>query len=184
MDGPGFRDPVVQSPVELSIPDEGILFDGLVLRLPTSADIDKLPRAAEPEVFTHDDFAGLIPNLRTLVASGHLAPLVLVDIRTGEILGGGTFRHLDPKGAVIEIGYWLYPRARGRGVATRTARALAEHAFDLGIQRVVARVKVGNSASERVLQRAGFTREGVSRSVPTAHGRRVDKAVWSLLPGE
>lgn len=182
---PGFRDPLAQSPVELSIPAEGILFDGLVLRLPTSVDIDKLPRAfAEPEVFTHDDLTGLIPNLRTLVASGQLAPLLLVAIDTGEILGGGTFRHLDPKGAVIEIGYWLYPSARGRGVATRTARALAEHAFDLGVRRVVAHVKVGNSASERVLERAGFTREGVSRSVPTADGGRVDKTVWSLLPGE
>jgi RimJ/RimL family protein N-acetyltransferase len=43
-------------------------------------------------------------------------------------------------------------------------------------------VNVGNTASERVLERAGFTREGVVRSKPD--GRRVDKTLFSLLPGE
>jgi RimJ/RimL family protein N-acetyltransferase len=176
---------VLESLVELSIPKEGIVFEGLVLRLPTTADLDRMPPAfAEPDAFTRADFAELLPRLKTLVASGRLVPLVVADLETGEILGGGTFRHLDSKGAIIEIGYWLYPHARGRGVATKTVRALAEHAFDLGVRRVVAHVKVGNSESERVLERAGFTRESISRSMPTADGGRIDKTVWSLLPGE
>jgi RimJ/RimL family protein N-acetyltransferase len=66
----------------------------------------------------------------------------------------------------LSVGYWLYPRARGRGVATKIARALAEYAFTLGIQRVAAYVEVGNVPSERVLERAGFTREGIIRSLP------------------
>lgn len=181
----GLRDQTVESSVELSIPKDGIVFGGLVLRLPRTADIDQLPPAfAEPEAFTRDDLAQFIPHLKALVASGQIAPLVVADVETGEILGGGTFHHLDSKRAIIEIGYWLYPHARGHGVATRTARALAEHAFDLGVQRVVAYVEVGNSASERVLARAGFTREGISRSMPAVDGGRVDKAVWSLLPRE
>lgn len=171
--------------VALSIPNEGIPFDGLVLRLPTAADLERIPVAfAEPDGFTRADLAELVPQLTTLVASGRLVPLVVIDVETGEILGGGTFRHLDPTEAIVEIGFWLYPPARGRGVATKTARALAEHAFGLGICRVVAHVKAGNSTSERVLQRAGFTREGVSRSMPAAGGGRIDKTVWSLLPGE
>jgi RimJ/RimL family protein N-acetyltransferase len=84
----------------------------------------------------------------------------------------------------VEIGYWLLPRARGRGVATRIARILAEHAFALGILRVEAYVNVGNDASDRVLERAGYTREGVVRSLPRPDGTRVDKTLWSLLPGE
>lgn len=176
---------VDRSSVELSIPKEGIVHDGLVVRLPSTADLDRMPPAlAEPDVLTRADFAKLVPRLETLVASGQLVPLVVADFQTGELLGGGTFRHLDSRGAIIEIGYWLYPHARGRGIATRTARALAGHAFSLGIRRVVAHVKVGNTASDRVLERAGFTREGISRSMPTAGGDRIDKTVWSLLPGE
>jgi uncharacterized cupin superfamily protein len=59
---------------------------------------------------------------------------------------------------------------------------LAEHAFSLGVKRVAAYVNVGNVASENVLPRAGFTREGVVRSLPKPDGRRVDKTLYSLLP--
>jgi RimJ/RimL family protein N-acetyltransferase len=45
-------------------------------------------------------------------------------------------------------------------------------------------VNVGNVPSERVLARAGFTREGVVRSMPLPDGRRIDKTLFSLLPGE
>jgi RimJ/RimL family protein N-acetyltransferase len=54
----------------------------------------------------------------------------------------------------------------------------------LGIQRVAAYVNVGNTASERVVERAGFTREGVVRSMPKPDGRRIDKTLYSLLSGE
>ena len=66
----------------------------------------------------------------------------------------------------------------------RLRGAPAEHAFALGIQRVAAYVNVGNTGSERVLERAGFTREGVVRSLPVPDGRRIDKTLFSLLPGE
>jgi RimJ/RimL family protein N-acetyltransferase len=54
----------------------------------------------------------------------------------------------------------------------------------LGVDRVAAYVNVDNSVSERVLERAGFTREGVVRSMPKPDGQRVDKTLLSLLPGE
>jgi RimJ/RimL family protein N-acetyltransferase len=53
------------------------------------------------------------------------------------------------------------------------------------VHRIRAYVNVHNVASERVLERTGFTREGVIRSLPEPGGvRRVDKTVFSLLPGE
>ena len=55
------------------------------------------------------------------------------------------------------------PGPNGRGVATRAVQAVAEHGFANGIDRVEAHVRVGNVASERVLERAGFVREGVKR---------------------
>ena len=61
---------------------------------------------------------------------------------------------------------------------------LVEHAFSLGVRRVAAYVNVGNERSERVLERAGFTREGVVRSLPKPGGRRVDKTLYSILPGD
>jgi RimJ/RimL family protein N-acetyltransferase len=45
-------------------------------------------------------------------------------------------------------------------------------------------VNVGNTSSERVLEKAGFTCEGVVRSMPKPDGRRINKTLFSLLPGE
>ena len=161
--------------LRLAFPRDGLRLDELVLRLPEPRDIDGIAGAfADPELreagnlpaLGRDDLAEQLPYLHEFVASGRLLPLVVVHSETGELLGGGTLHHLDAERAIIEIGYWLYPRARGRGIATRVARALAEHAFALGVQRVAAYVNVGNLESERVLERAGFTREGVVRSMP------------------
>ncbi len=134
--------------------------------------------------FSRDELAASLPYLPAAIASGRLMPLVAVDVATGDVVGGGQLHHLDGERAIVELGYWVLPQARRRGFATRIARTLAEHAFSIGIQRVAAYVNIGNLASEGVLVRAGFTREGVVRSLPKPGGIRVDKTLFSLLPGE
>lgn len=176
-----------------TIPGEGIRDAEFVLRPPRTEDVEALaPAFADPEILEAgnlprldaDEILEALPHMPALAASGRLLPLVVVDDARGEILGGGTLHHLDAERGIVEIGYWLFPHARGRGVATRTARLLAEHSFSLGVERVAAYVNVGNVASERVLERAGFTREGVVRSLPKPDGTRVDKTLYSLLRGE
>jgi RimJ/RimL family protein N-acetyltransferase len=122
-----------------------------------------------------------IPELR---ARGVLFPYVIEDTTDGSILGGVTLRHFDPMRGVIEVGYWLFPDARGRGLATRAVRAVAREAFAGGLSRIEANVRIGNDASERVLERAGFTREGVKRGLLRHGGGRADATHFSLLPGE
>jgi RimJ/RimL family protein N-acetyltransferase len=122
-----------------------------------------------------------IPELR---ARGVLFPYVIEDTTDGSIMGGLTLRHFDPMRGVIEIGYWLFERARGRGLATLAVRAVAREAFASGIWRIEAHVRIGNDASERVLERAGFTREGVKRRLLRHDGGRVDATAFSLLADE
>jgi RimJ/RimL family protein N-acetyltransferase len=186
---PGMPEPTLR----LSISDDGIRDGDLVLRLPRVEDVDTIaPAFADPEIreagnlpnFSREELLEALPHLTTLAASGRLLPLVVADVTHEDVLGGGTLHHLDAERGIVELGYWLFPRARGRGVATRVARLLSEHAFSLGVQRVEAYVNVGNDASDRVLERAGFTREGVARSLPKPDGTRVDKTLYSLLPGE
>ncbi|GAA4904865.1 RimJ/RimL family protein N-acetyltransferase [Stackebrandtia albiflava] len=84
------------------------------------------------------------------------------------------------------LSYQLTSEARGHGHITRAARLLADWAFDAaGVVRLVAGTAVDNTASQAVLTRLGFTREGVERSrLPGADGSRVDNVSWSLLSGE
>ena len=86
-----------------------------------------------------------------------------------------------------ELGYSLLPEGRGRGYATRAVRLAADWVFDeLGVGRLQARTTVGNVASERVLERAGFQREGIARAgwVLPVTGERQDVTMWSLLPSD
>jgi RimJ/RimL family protein N-acetyltransferase len=177
----------------LSVPPEGIRAGDLILRFPAVEDVDALlPAFGDPELreagnlpaFGRDELAASLHELPALAETGRLLPLAAVEAASGEVIGAGILHHLDAERRIVEIGYFVLPAARGRGVATTIARLLAEHAFSLGIARVAAYVNVGNAASERVLERAGFTREGVIRSMPKPDGRRVDKTLFSLLPGE
>jgi RimJ/RimL family protein N-acetyltransferase len=175
------------------MPPAGIRAGNLLLRLPSLADVDALlPAFTDPELretgnlpaFGRDELTASLRELPSLAEAGRLLPLAAADAETGAVIGVGMLHHLDAERKILEIGYFVLPAARGRGVATRIARMLAEHAFSLGVERVAAYVNVGNAASERVLERAGFTREGVVRSMPKPDGRRIDKTLFSLLPGE
>jgi RimJ/RimL family protein N-acetyltransferase len=182
---------VFEAPLRpLSFPADGIRREGLLYRLPIDEDIEtvapaftdeELGGAANMPPFSADDLRAQLPRLPDLLAQGLFIPLVVVD---GEIQGGCNLHHFDWEIGQAQIGYWLFPHARGRGTGTKTARFLAEYGFSLGLERIEARVFVGNGASERVLERAGFTREGVLRSLPRRRGGRADMTVFSLLPGE
>ena len=179
--------------MRLSVPPEGLRSGDVLLRFPSLDDVDAIiPAFTDPEMreagnlpaFDRAGLAASIEELPSMAEVGRLLALAAVDAATGEVVGGATLHHLDAERKIVEIGYFVLPHARGRGIAKTIARMLAEHAFTLGIERVAAYVNVGNVASERVVERVGFTREGVVRSMPKPDGRRVDKTLYSLLPGE
>ena len=53
-----------------------------------------------------------------LAEMGRLLALAALDAETGEVVGGGTLHHLDDERGIVEIGYFVLPHARGRGIAT------------------------------------------------------------------
>ena len=85
---------------------------------------------------------------------------------------------LDEGNGVAELGYWIAPEAWGNGYATDAARTMTEYAFDQRrLRRVQARVVDFNEASARVLEKAGFEREGVHREAVFLDGEHRD-VVW------
>jgi [ribosomal protein S5]-alanine N-acetyltransferase len=90
---------------------------------------------------------------------------------------------LEPRGpGICDIGYWLLPEGRGRGLAARATRLVAEWALTLpGVARVELWTEPENVASQRVAERAGFHREGVLRAYGQREGRRVDAVFYSLI---
>jgi len=84
-----------------------------------------------------------------------------------------------------EIGYWIAPGARRRGLATAAVRLLSAWALGppLSLVRLGLPTDVDNTASRRTAERAGFEFEGVLRSYLYAKGRDWDVAMHSLIAG-
>src|SRR4029077_4792426 len=85
---------------------------------------------------------------------------------------------------VAQIGYWLAPKARGGGYATRAVSLLRRWLFELGAGRVFLTVVAGNEASVEVARRAGFVYEGTMRSHSVWQGGRRDVVGVAALPTE
>lgn len=101
------------------------------------------------------------------------------------LLGQIGLSSIDLRNKTGEVGYWIVSEHRGRGIALRAVRLVSDWVFDqAGLERLELRTLDGNTASERVAIKAGFTREGVLRSIYEVGGRRRDLAVWSLLRSE
>jgi RimJ/RimL family protein N-acetyltransferase len=116
--------------------------------------------------------------------NGEGLSLAIADAGSGEALGTVVLL-LRRQPLTAEIGYWLIPRARGCGLGSRAVDLLARWAVtDAGLARVEALVVPGNVASQRVLEKAGFRREGHLRSYLVFATGRADALIYSLLPGD
>lgn len=71
------------------------------------------------------------------------------------------------RGNAVEIGYGILPAYEGRGYATEAVRAMIRWAFDHeNVVFVEAETEPDNMASQRVLQKCGFTPDGAGREGP------------------
>jgi RimJ/RimL family protein N-acetyltransferase len=91
-----------------------------------------------------------------------------------------------PGAEELLVGYDLARPYRGKGFATRATVLVARWAFAaVGVPRLVSGTAPENVASQRVLERAGFQREGYERSrLPGVDGGRIDNVSFSLLPSD
>ena len=117
---------------------------------------------------------------------GRSIGLKIADAVSGGLLGACELRRPDPVDLqVMSVGYVLDPRARNRGVATRALALVAEWCVRvLSVQRLQALVHPGNVPSIRVLERAGFQREGLLRRYQPGKRGREDRLMYALLAGE
>jgi RimJ/RimL family protein N-acetyltransferase len=107
----------------------------------------------------------------------------IVSTPADEVLGSIGLR--DAGEGRGELGYLVAAHARGRGVASRAVRLLAEWALtEAGLARVQLYARVDNPASQRTAERAGFLREGVLRSYMLLNGERHDAVIFGLTSGD
>jgi len=144
--------------------------DGLRLRPPTDHDVPAILAACQdpdvqrftrvPSPYTEADARTFVAFSARTLEDGSGVHLVAAHADTDHLLGAIGLA-VDDRDLSGELGYWVAPEARGRGVATTGGQLLLELAFgplDLGYVFLLAAAT--NPASNAVARRLGFTHEG------------------------
>lgn len=176
-------------------PRETIPAGPVTLRPPAESDADAIARAcADPETqrfipvlprpYTREHAVGYITGIAEEGWRAGGAEFVMADPDSDEAQGVIGLKPADRFGNV-EVGYWVAPWVRGKGVATAALRAVTGWAFDHGAPRVHLVAEMENVGSQKVALGAGFRHEGLSRGAgPIPGGGRADMALFGRLPGD
>ena len=98
---------------------------------------------------------------------------------------GITWHMVNQPYRMMEIGYFLIPSERGKGYGTEAAQLMVDYLFLFkNIVRIQAMTNVGNRASQRVLEKAGFKIEGTVRKLAFVRGVWTDWYLHSILREE
>lgn len=128
----------------------------------------------------HDTIAQTRDHLATRIASPDWRFWAIT--RPGEDRLIGTLAAGEKRqGGVFEIGYSLARADWGRGYAAEAVAALVARLFAHGARRVCADTDPDNAASNRLLERLGFTLEGRLRGEWQTHIGIRDSLIWGRL---
>jgi RimJ/RimL family protein N-acetyltransferase len=140
-----------------------------------------------PRPYTDADAHAWMLDRAEHLATGSALTWAVADPRSDLLLGCVNADAIKPE-RDAEIGYWLHPDARGRGVMTEACGLVVRHCFTpydeggLGLVRVEASVAEGNTASRRVVERNGFTHVGRERrSLQLGDGSLADSHTYDRL---
>lgn len=85
----------------------------------------------------------------------------------------------------MEIGYDIIPNERGKGCGTEAVQIIVDYLFlSKDIMRIQAITNVKNAPSQRVLEKAGFKKEGTIRKSGFVRGEWTDAYLYSILREE
>jgi RimJ/RimL family protein N-acetyltransferase len=117
--------------------------------------------------------------------AGERAALTIVEPGSDTCRGQIRVQPVDWDQSRAEVGIWLAPQVRGRGLGRGALRLAGS--WLLGpcrLARVELIVEHDNAAMIGAAQDAGFAREGLLRGYVRKRGRGVDVAIMSLIPSD
>ena len=164
----------------------------LVVRGITDADLGDLHEVnGDPEVTrflpyptwqTAADGQAWLQRMRAIEAAGSGQQLVVVGLQDQTVIGTVLlFRH-EPTSARVELGYALGRRHWRSGLMLEALDSVCAQLFDsMAMRRIEAQVNPANLASNALLQKLGFVREGTLRKRWVSNGIAADAHFYGLL---
>ena len=108
-----------------------------------------------------------------------------IDVDGTAVGGVGYVPGSDVERYSAEVGYWLGEALWGQGITTEALTLLTAHCFESeNLLRCFALPFASNAGSIRVLEKAGYTLEGILRSSSVKAGTPRDQAIYARVnPG-
>jgi RimJ/RimL family protein N-acetyltransferase len=117
--------------------------------------------------------------------AGEILELALAEPGSDTFFGSLWLHAFSPRHRRIEVGFWVVPEARRRGVVRSAVTLTLDWLFgERGIERVEITTTTDNEPVQALAASLGFTREGLLRRRNLERGRRVDLVLFGLLREE
>lgn len=121
-----------------------------------------------PQPYTAATARGYLDDCLWQAATGNKATWAIADRDSDELLGNiAVMDMLGVNGDSGEVGYWMHPAGRGRGLMTEATELVVQHALDpdgLDRRRLTLYAATDNAPSNAVAEAAGFTYYGTQRA--------------------
>ena len=136
-----------------------------------------------PYPYTEKDAVEYITAMLAADENGTFAFAITID---DKVIGSiGAFRQGNIHRRTAELGYYLAEDNWGKGIMTQAVKQICNYVFDKSdVIRIYAEPFAYNTASCRVLEKAGFQYEGTLRNNAVKNGRVVDMKMYALLKTE
>jgi [ribosomal protein S5]-alanine N-acetyltransferase len=110
---------------------------------------------------------------------------IIADLNSDQLIGTCALYEIDPQHARAGLGYALMPSHWGKGLAREAATlAISYGFFELGLHRIEADTEPNNQRSNAILERLGFSREGLLRQRFHHPDGIQDSLIFGLLQPE
>jgi ribosomal-protein-alanine N-acetyltransferase len=97
----------------------------------------------------------------------------------------GFIAHFLTSGKLTAIGYALLPNERGKGYGSEAVKIMVDYLFlSKNIVRIQAETHPDNMASQRILEKSGFRKEGIIRKSFFSRGVFRDTVMFGILREE
>jgi RimJ/RimL family protein N-acetyltransferase len=173
--------------------DRPLTADGIAVRPAAERDIPEVLIAYQDDPELHlrlgqerppsgAELGRLAERAGTDRVAGHVMMLTIADEGSDVCLGQINVHHVDWEHSRAELGVWVAPAARGRGLARSALRLVAGWLLrEARLERIQVRTEPGNERMLAAARAAGFQDEGVLHGYARERGERVDNAVLSLV---
>jgi len=134
-----------------------------------------------PEVDDPDLVAQIVQSQVDAMAAGKALYWIMRTLDGRQFLGSCDLSDIDRWHRRAEVGFMLGREAWGQGYALEAMRTVVAFAATNGLRKLTARTHLGNRRSETLLQKLGFTEEGLLRGHILKEGERRDCRLFGLL---